>query len=60
MNHTTHIPITLTNRGPGTVERAAELVNSNHRASCEYLPMDIFVDPKTIKEHFQVSMPRTQ
>jgi len=35
------------------LDRGAGLERSDHRAGREYLPMDVFVDPKTIRRHFQ-------
>mgnify|MGYP001814832040 CR=1 FL=1 len=35
----------------GKVEREG----LNHKPDNEYIPMDIYVDPKTIKEHFHAA-----
>ena len=36
------------------LEIEAELENADHRVGHEYLPMDIFVDPRMIRQHFQI------
>jgi hypothetical protein len=33
----------------------AELKEYDLRAGREYLPMDVYVDPRAVKEHFQAS-----
>jgi len=38
-----------------SLEVEAELEKSDRQAGHDYLPMDVFVDPGAIKEHFQVS-----
>jgi len=53
-------PITCTSRGHKdwslrSLEVEAEQNNPDRQADDEYLPMDVFLDLKTIKEHFQYS-----
>ena len=36
------------------LEVEAELESADHRVGHEYLPMDIFVDARTVKQHFQI------
>lgn len=36
-----------------SLDGAAELESSDQQAGREYLPMDVFVDPTTIRHHFQ-------
>ena len=38
-----------------SLEVEAELVKLDRQAGHEYVPMDVFVDPRTMKEHFQDS-----
>lgn len=35
----------------------AEQESMDHATDHEYLPMDIYVDPRTLKEHFQKHLP---
>lgn len=37
-----------------------ELENIDRDAGHDYLPMDVFIDPETIKEHFQESSIRSR
>jgi hypothetical protein len=51
-------PITCTRRGQKdwylrSLEVEAEQKNLDRQAEPEYLPMDVFLDLNTIKEHFQ-------
>jgi hypothetical protein len=41
-------------------DRAAELLGADRHADREYLPMDVFVDPKTMRQHFQGSSIRAR
>ena len=36
-------------------EGKAELENSDRQAGHQYLPMDVYIDSKTMDEHFHVS-----
>jgi len=47
-------PITDTRKG----QRDWSLRSLEVEANDEYLPMDVFLDPRTIKEHFQYSTVR--
>lgn len=38
----------------------AELEKLDREAGHEYVPMDVFVDPRTMKEHFQGSSVRAR
>ena len=40
---------------PYSLNREAELERLDREAGHDYLPMDVFVDPRTVKEHFQDS-----
>jgi len=41
-----------------SLDGSAERERSEHQTGREYLPMDVFVDPKTIRQHFQGSSMR--
>jgi len=43
-----------------SLEVEAELEKLDRQAGHEYVPMDIFVDPRTMKEHFQDSSIRAR
>ena len=43
-----------------SLDGATELEETDHQAGREYLPMDVFVGPKTIKQHFQGSSIRNR
>jgi hypothetical protein len=58
MTNVRHKPITCTSRGqkdwaPRSLAVEAEREDRNRQAEHEYLPMDVFLDLNTIKEHFQ-------
>ena len=56
MIDTTQIPVTSIGRGRMHRNlRAAALEASDRQGRHEYVPMDVFVDPRTIKEHFLIS-----
>jgi len=38
-----------------SLEVEAELEESDRRLGHEYVPMDVFIDPSTMKQHFGVS-----
>jgi len=42
-------------RGQYSLVGGVEPEVSNHKAGCEYLPMDVFVDSETMRQHFQCS-----
>ncbi len=45
----------LTDRHRYSHAGVAELEMMDRKAGHEYVPMDVFVDPRTMKEHFQDS-----
>ena len=45
---------------PYSLEREAEMERLDREAGHDYLPMDAFVDPRTVKEHFQDSSIRAR
>ena len=49
------IDLTLIDRPACSLEAKAELEELDCELGHEYLPMDVFVDIDTMKEHFQVS-----
>jgi hypothetical protein len=60
MIDTTQDPVTWTrehhtNRKLFSLDVEAELAESDHRLGHEYLPLDVFIDPITIKEHFRIA-----
>ena len=64
MTNTMH-PITCTSRDHQdwslySLEGEAELEQLDRQAGHDYLPMDVYVDPRTVKEHFQVSSIRVR
>ena len=65
MSDTMQNPAICTSRGHEdwslySLHVEAELENLDRQAGHEYLPMDVFVDPRTIKEHFQNSSIRAR
>ena len=46
-----------TDRSMNDLKGEAALERMDHQADDEYLPMDIYVDPRTVKEHFQIHLP---
>jgi hypothetical protein len=64
MTNTMH-PITCTSRDHKdrslySLEGEAELEQLDRQAGHDYLPMDVYVDPRTVKEHFQDSSIRVR
>jgi hypothetical protein len=60
MTNTTQNPGTCTRwalakRTSYSLEVEAELEASDRRAGHEYVPMDVFINPRTMKQHFQIS-----
>ena len=60
MIDTTSHPVTSTrrlhiNRELFSLNAEAELVESDRRLGHEYLPLDVFVDSLTIKQHFGIA-----
>lgn len=60
MTHTTQTHITCTSsvhktRTLGSLAVEAKLAKSDHQAGHEYVPMDVYIDAKTMKEHFRYS-----
>ena len=60
MTHSTQPPTTYTSKvlkkvTPHFLEVEAKLAASGRQAGHEYVPMDVFIDARTMKEHFQVS-----
>jgi len=58
MTNTTHDPIAANRsehkaRTLYSLEGAAKLQRADCHAGREYLPMDIFVNPEAMKQHFQ-------
>jgi hypothetical protein len=58
-------PITCTSRDQKdwalySLEGEAELERLDRQAGHDYLPMDVYVDPRTVKEHFQDSSIRAR
>lgn len=59
----TNIKQSLSNRTSGdqtdrtlhSLKAETELEKLDYQTGHQYVPMDVYVDPKTIKEHFQVS-----
>ncbi len=43
-----------------SLEVETELEESDRKAGHEYVPMDVFVDPRTMKQHFQMSSIRAR
>lgn len=43
-----------------SLEVEAELERLDREAGHDYVPMDVFVDPRTVKEHFQASSLRAR
>ena len=43
-----------------SLDREAELERLDREAGHDYLPMDVFVDPRSVKEHFQDSSIRAR
>ncbi len=65
MTNTMQNPIACTSRDhtDGTLyslKDEAEVEKLDRQAGHEYLPMDVFVDPRTMKEHFQDSSIRAR
>ena len=65
MIDTMHNPIDCTSRDHTdwslhSLEGEAELERLDREAGHNYLPMDVFVDPRTVKEHFQGSSIRAR
>ena len=65
MTNLRHNPISCTGRdqkdwGLRSLEVEAEQKEPDRQADDEYLPTDIFLDLKTIKDHFQYSSIRNQ
>jgi len=44
-----------TERVLGSFKGEAELEKLDRQSGHQYIPMDVYVDPKTIKEHFHAS-----
>jgi hypothetical protein len=64
MTNTTQ-PITCTSRDQKdwslySLEGEAELERLDRQAGHDYLPMDVYVDTRTVKEHFQDSSIRAR
>ena len=38
----------------------SELENSDRQAGHQYIPMDVYIDPKTMEEHFQTTSIRSR
>ncbi|MDB4516581.1 hypothetical protein N9089_03185 [Crocinitomicaceae bacterium] len=60
MNYTTKITFIYTSgdnkdRAISSPKEDVEREWKNHNTGDQYLPMDIYIDPKTIKEHFQIA-----
>ena len=60
MNYSTQNPIDCTSWDHTdwsrySLEREAELERLDRKAGHDYLPMDVYVDARRVKEHFQVS-----
>jgi hypothetical protein len=58
-------PVALTsgnpaNRIPYSLNGRAELEKLDRQAGYEYVPMDVFVDPRAMREHFQDSSIRAR
>jgi len=51
---------TKKNLTTNTLEFAAHLERADRLSGSEYVPMDVFVDPETRKEHFQYSQIRAR
>jgi hypothetical protein len=47
-----------TERGLGSFKGEAELEKLDRQSGLQYIPMDVYVDPQTIKERFQASSSR--
>lgn len=47
-----------TDRTPYSLDKAAETQRLDCNVGREYLPMNVFVDPKTMRQHFQVLLIR--
>jgi len=65
MTNTMQDPIDCTSRDQNawpldSLKIEAELEKLDRQVGHEYLPMDAFVDPKTMKEHFQISSIRAR
>jgi len=43
-----------------SIEVESELEKLDREAGHDYVPMDIFIDPKTIEEHFQATSIRAR
>lgn len=60
MSSSTQNPISFTSRDQTdwsllSLESEAEMETLDREADRDYLPMDVFVDPRTRKQHFQGS-----
>lgn len=58
-------PISCTSRGHSdwslySLENEAKMEKLDREAGRDYLPMDVFVDPRTRKQHFQESSIRAR
>jgi len=65
MTNITQNPVNCTSRdhtrwSPDFLEAKTELEALDCQVGREYLPIDVFVDPDVIKEHFQVSSIRVR
>lgn len=65
MTNTPQNPITCPSRGHKdlvlhTLEVEAKLEDLDRQEGHEYVPMDVFLDRRTIKEHFQSSSIRAR
>jgi hypothetical protein len=45
---------------PCSLKGESELENLDRQAGHQYLPMDVYIDPKTMEEHFQASSIRSR
>ena len=57
MTHTKQDPVSKdqTDGVLGSTDSEPELENLDRQAGHQYLPMDVYIDPKTMEEHFQAS-----
>jgi hypothetical protein len=65
MTNTKQNPIICTSGGHTdwtlhSLKSEAELEKLDRQAGHEYVPMDVFIDPRTMKEHFQDSSIRSR